>query len=118
MSALPSSRFEALPSDPLEVEAGAELGVAGAEPGIEGIELDDDGIDGIDGIEDEEGDGGLGVDGALLVVAQPASMAAMHMVTGNSNAGRMIRFLQLRSRPGNCAIAWQYGCMPCLARVR
>jgi hypothetical protein len=59
-----------------------------------------------------------GVEGAPLV-AQPASIAIAHSTTtGESRAGRMIRFPRSPSRSGNCAAAWQCDCMQCPARAR
>ena len=124
MSALPSWRVDpfsaespvlaVLPDEELEVEVEVEV-----EVGVEGI-------DGIEGIDDEEGDGTLGVEGAPLV-AHPASIVAHSAehsiavngnVTGNCDAGRMIRSLQSPSRRGSCATVWRCGCRLCPALLR
>ncbi len=58
--------------------------------GVEGIDDEDEDGDGIEGID--AGEGGLGDEVALLV-AQPASNAAL-TATGNSRTDRMFRCLR------------------------
>lgn len=87
--ALPDVWVPGAPEDEeLEDEPEVEVEVDGSE-GIDDDE--DDGIEGIDGIED--GEGWLGEEVALLV-AQPASNAAVTAATGNSRADRMFRYLR------------------------